>query len=793
MKKTTFPIIGMHCASCKALIEEVVGDTKGISSVKVNYATEKMTVEYDETKLTIDDLKQAVASAGSYKLIDTKQGDTVLATPPESEKHEGSDQNNDQSDYDHSIPLEEQEREKRYKKLRRTVMLIGLGTLPFWALMCYMLFGMYLELPMLESLFGTITIQALNIELSLLYILQFLIATPILFIGGKDVYQSSWNALKVKATNMDTLIALGTFTAWAFSTVVTFYPPAFGRIHGGGEVYYEAAVFIIFFIMLGRLLEMRAKGQAASAIKSLLYLQAKEARVVRNGQEQMIPVDQVQVGDTVKVKPGEKVPVDGTIKAGNSSVDESMITGESIPVDKKEGDLVIGATINRSGVFTFITTKVGSDTMLSQIVHMVEEAQGSEAPIQKLADRVASVFVPTVITIAALAFFFWFFIASQVGIQTGDYSSFQLAVYIATTVLIIACPCALGLATPTAVMVGSGNAARKGILVKDAEALEVAHKLDIIVFDKTGTLTKGKPEVTTYDVDRTVDTLVYSAQIQSHHPLAEAIVNYFNKQEPKEETVSQFEDISGKGIKATIEAKNILIGNEKLMKQEKITIDAGIKKRAENLSEQAQTVSYVCVDGKIQGVIGISDTVKDDGMQAVTELKSMGITTVMITGDNKATARHIADAVGIDTVIAEVLPQDKQDEIHKLQGTGEKRKLVAMVGDGINDAPALAQADIGIAMGTGTDVAIESGDFVLVKGTLDKVVESIQVSKQTLQIIKQNLFWAFAYNIVGIPVAAGILYPFFGILLSPIIAAIAMALSSVSVVSNSLRLRNNPL
>ncbi len=768
----------MHCASCKALIEDMVGDREGVKSVKVNYATEKMTIEYDETIVTIDDLKKTVAQAGSYQLIDTQSGKTTLASPKEAAK-----QSHTQTEH---LPPEEQERINRYNNLQKKVLYIGLGTIPFWALMIYMLIAPLMNLPMVESVFGTLIAEEWGIEISRAHVIQFLIATPILFISGKEVFASAWNALKAKATNMDTLIALGTGTAWIFSTIVTFAPHTFARVDGGTEVYYEAAVFIIFFIMIGRLLEMRAKGSAAQAIKSLLQLQAKEARVIRNGAELMIPIDQVTKGDMIKVKPGEKIAVDGIIRQGSSAIDESMVTGESLPVEKKQGDTVIGTTINTSGSFTFEATKVGSDTMLAHIIQMVEEAQATEAPIQKLADKVASIFVPTVITVAVSAFIFWLLVAPQWGLLQGTYTPIQLATYIATTVLIIACPCTLGLATPTAIMVGTGIAAHKGILIRDAQALETAHHIDTIVFDKTGTITQGKPTVQEYTIPKEYTNLIYTAQMQSHHPLAQAVVTYL-KQQPhtKEDTITSFKDISGKGIQAKIGEKTIHIGNQALMEHEHITIPQSMYDKAQKLRTKAQTVSFVSVNKEIQGLIGIADAIKPDARQAITDLNAMGITTVMMTGDHQATAEHVAHQVGINRVIAHVLPHQKQDEVKKLQN----QATVAMVGDGINDAPALAQAHIGIAMGTGTDVAIESGDIVLVKGTLDKVVEAIHVSKRTLQIIKQNLFWAFGYNIIGIPVAAGILYPFFGILLSPIIASIAMALSSVSVVSNSIRLR----
>lgn len=772
----------MHCASCKALIEEVVSELEGVSEVSVNYATEKMTVSYDESKVSIDDLKKTVASAGSYKLVDNSQGKTVLASPPEAEKM----MDHSSMDHDHSVPLDEKMRNELYESLKRTVLLIGLGTVPFVAIMFWMLFGSNLKLPDPMMFFGMIKLENAGFEISLFYLLQLLIATPILFIGGRDIFMSAINAAKIKATNMDTLIALGTSVAWLYSTVVTFYPQAFSGVEGGSEVYYEAAVFIIFFIMLGRLLEMRSKGQAADAIKALLKLQAKEATVIRGKKEMTIPVEEVQVGDIIVVKPGQKLPVDGTVTEGTSSIDESMVTGESIPVEKNKGDKVIGATINGSGAFRYKATKVGSDTLLSQIIQMVEEAQGTEAPIQKLADKVSSIFVPVVISIAVLAWIFWFLVAPQLGLIAGV-GAFQLATYVAITVLIIACPCALGLATPTAVMVGTGKAAQQGVLVKDAEALEIAHKIDTIVFDKTGTLTKGKPEVQVLDIaDKKILSFLYSLEKASHHPLADAVVRHLEQSKIKSMPIKDFQDVSGKGVVATIDGKSVMVGTAKLMNEKKITITKSYLDQAESLQEKAQTVSFIAVDGAVQGIVGIADTIKEDAKDAINKLHEMGIRTVMITGDNRKTAEAVARELSIDEIIAEVLPGDKAEKVKNLQKDG---KIVAMVGDGINDAPALAQANVGIAMGTGTDVAISTGDIILVKGTLEKVIESIDVSQKTLRIIKQNLFWAFGYNVIGIPVAAGILFLPLGLLLSPIIASVAMAFSSISVVSNSLRLR----
>ncbi|MDP2656243.1 MAG: heavy metal translocating P-type ATPase, partial [bacterium] len=624
--KKTYPIIGMHCASCKALIEDVVGDLDGVSSVMVNYATEKMTVEYDEKLVSVDLLKKTVATAGSYQLVDTSKGKTLLVREPdpqkggsvqdctspllshkiEDEKHQGNELD---GQHDQGMTLDEEMRAKRYDNLKHTVMWLGIGSIPFVFIMIWMTMGLSLGWKMPEMIFGSLSFDNLGVSISLFNLLQFCIATPILFIGGREIFQSALSALKVRASNMDTLIAIGTGTAWIYSSIVTFSPHVFSKIEGGTEVYFEAAVFIIFFIMLGRLLEMRAKGQASAAIKALLHLQAKEATVIRNKKEIVIPIDEVVVGDIIIIKPGQKLPVDGIVTKGETSIDESMVTGESLPVEKNIGDAVIGATINTSGSFQYRATKVGADTLLSQIIQMVEDAQATEAPIQRLADKVASVFVPSVISIAFVAWIFWLFIAPQFGIISGS-SSLQFAIYIAITVLIIACPCALGLATPTAVMVGTGMAAARGILIKDAKALEIAHKIDTIVFDKTGTLTLGKPEVQTFEVENKYIPLLYSIEKQSHHPLAEAVVGNIKStgfQVKPGMTVDTFKDISGKGVQAIVDDKKVIVGTERLMNEQKMIIPEKFKSSLLNLRKKAQTISFLAVDSTVVGVIGIAD------------------------------------------------------------------------------------------------------------------------------------------------------------------------------------------
>ena len=799
MNKEIYPIIGMHCASCKLLIEKMVSKVDGVESVNVNYATEKMVVEYDAEIVTQQDLKEAVGKAGSYKLIVDGKGNSVLADPNKARQIEEG--NRGDSHHDHAAMLKQEE----YQSLKRKVQMVGVATIPFVIVMLRMLGALVSGQQMNHAPLGMVSIDQFGYELNLFFFLQFILTTPILFWGGSQFFSSAWSALKARTANMDTLIVLGTLTAWVFSTFVTFFPGIFGEI--GNDVFFEASVFIVFFILLGRLLEARAKGQASDAIKKLMQLQAKDAHVIRNGEEVTVSIDEVSYGDIVVVRPGEKVPVDGEITKGKSAIDESMVTGESLPIDKGEGDKVIGSTINKTGSFQFKATGVGNETVLSQIIKMVEEAQGTTAPVQKLADRISGVFVPIVIVIAILSFLFWLTIASVFGI-TGEYNQWQIATFVATSVLIIACPCALGLATPTAVMVGTGKAAGRGILIKDAQALEMAHQVDTIVFDKTGTLTKGEPEVTDFVMMEGVERsslfdgqlgedageegfrkliLSYAAAIEdgSEHPLSFAVESFALAGGGKINgiKIDDFENVEGKGVRGTANGKRVAIGNQRLMEDEGVEWNEDLENRIKELSSKGKTVVSMAVNGKQIAIFAIADTVKDDSADTVNALHRLGIKVVMLTGDNDQTARKIADELKIDEVIAEVLPHEKLDKINKLQESGRK---VAMVGDGINDAPALAQADVGIAMGTGTDVAIEAGDIVLVKGTLNKVVETISLSRATLRVVKQNLFWAFGYNVVAIPVAAGLLFP---VLLSPVIASAAMAFSSVSVVLNSLRIK----
>jgi Cu+-exporting ATPase len=746
--KVELPITGMTCANCVATVERTLNNkVPGVVAANVNFATEKATVEYIPGQVTRADMIAAIERVG-YGVVEADAGQ-----------------------------LEDAEQAAREAEIRDQ-------TRKFWI---GVLFSLPLFLLSMARDFGLLGAWAHQPGVNWVMLAM---AAPVQFYVGWDYYVGSWKALRNGSANMDVLVALGSSVAFFYSVLVTI-ALTLGSTALGMHVYFETAAVIITLIKLGKVLEARAKGQTSAAIKKLMGLRAKTARVVRNGQEVDIPIEQVQVGDMVIVRPGEKIPVDGIVVEGQSAVDESMLTGESLPVDKRTGNEVIGATINKQGMLKFEATKVGSETALAQIIRLVQEAQGSKAPIQRLADQVASVFVPVVIAIAVATFLVWW-LAVGVG--------FTAAMIRMVAVLVIACPCALGLATPTAIMVGTGKGAENGILFKNSEALESAHSLKVIVLDKTGTITVGEPSVT--DIVPTADhrhplseddllRLAASAERGSEHPLGEAIVRAAQARGLSLAQPDRFEAVAGHGVVAEVEGHQVALGNLKMMKERSIHLN-GLGHQAEQLALQAKTTMWVAVDGRAAGVIAVADTIKAGSVEAVDKMHQLGLQVVMVTGDNLATAEAIAQEVGIDRVLAEVLPGDKAAEVKKLQEEGIG--LVAMVGDGINDAPALAQADVGIAIGTGTDVAMETADVTLMRGDLRSVPQAIALSKATMRTIKQNLFWAFFYNVLLIPVAAGVLYPFTFLpdilrSLHPVLAAFAMAFSSVTVVTNSLRLR----
>lgn len=738
--KKTFSIKGMHCASCVMTLEGSLGKVPGVAKATVNLATEKATVDYDATQVTDQDLASAVANVGYQARIN--------------EEVQTEDQ-------------EKTERAKEIKELKTKVIVsLMLGALILW--------GSF------PGLMNTAPAILKNFWVQLLF------ATPVQFWAGFSFYRAALSSLRHRTANMDTLVALGTTVAYAYSAVVTLFPHVVSRIGIHPEPYFDVATIIIGLILLGRYFEARAKAGTGEAIKKLVGLQAKTARVVRDNKEVDIPISAVVIGDIIRVRPGEKIPVDGVIIDGESSVDESMVTGESIPIDKAKGDTVVGATMNKAGTFTFKATQVGSDTMLAQIIKLVQEAQGSKAPIQRLADLVSSYFVPIVIMLALATFVVWY--------NFGPQPAVLFAMLNTVAVLIIACPCAMGLATPTAIMVGTGKGAEHGILVKDAESLETAHKVTTVVFDKTGTLTQGKPEVTDILPLGTVKSeevlqLAASLERGSEHSLAEAIVTAAEEKKFSLAATTTFKAIPGHGVAGAIKGKQVVLGNRKLMAREKIGITQH-EKSMQDFESNGKTVMVLAVDGTLTGLITVADTLKDTAVEGIKALKKLGIEAVMITGDNQRTAHAIAKKVGITTVLAEVLPDQKEAEVRKLQAQG---KIVAMVGDGINDAPALAAADVGIAMGTGTDVAIEAADITLINKDLRSVAAAIELSRKTMRTIKLNLVWAFGYNVILIPVAMGVLYPLWHTLMNPIFASAAMALSSISVVGNSLLLKRAKL
>ena len=745
MKREVLKISGMTCAACSARIEKVVSKIEGVESVTVNLTTEKLSAYIDEEVADVQKIKAAVERAG-FGWSELKEG-------------------SQQADEDR------QKKEREINLLWKKFIVSAVFSLPLLYISMGSMLSFLSFLPIPEYL------EPMDYPLNFALV-QILLTIPVL-IAGNRFYVVGFRAIRMKSPNMDSLIAMGTTAALIYSLYSTWqiYQGNMGFVEG---LYFETAGVIITLILLGKSMEAVSKGRTSEAIKKLMGLAPKTATVIKNGKEIEISIDDVEENDIVLVKPGAKIPVDGEITEGFTSVDESMLTGESMPVDKKVGDSVFAATINKNGLIRFRATKVGDNTALAQIIKLIEDAQQSKAPIAQMADIVSGYFVPTVFVIAIASFVLW--------MLSGETLSFSLTIFV--SVLVIACPCALGLATPTAIMVGTGKGAENGILIKGGEALETTHKINTIIFDKTGTITEGKPTVTDIITTGTVDSdsllqITASAEKGSEHPLGDAIVKSAEDKGLELYPIEHFESITGQGINATIQGKQLLIGNIRLMQEMNIAVEA-VLKDADTLAAQGKTPMYIALDSKLAGIIAVADVVKPGSAKAVKKLMEMGIEVAMITGDNRRTAEAIAKQVGITRVLSEVLPQDKSGEVKKLQQEGRR---VAMVGDGINDAPALVQSDIGIAIGSGTDVAMESADIVLMHSDLMDVVTAIQLSKSTIRNIKQNLFWAFAYNVAGIPLAAGVLHIFGGPLLNPIFAAAAMSLSSVSVLSNALRLR----
>ncbi|MEM7769313.1 MAG: heavy metal translocating P-type ATPase [Cyanobacteria bacterium P01_A01_bin.37] len=745
MEHQTFKLRGMSCASCAGNIEKAINAVPGVETCSVNFGAEQATVTYDSRNISSVDIQAAVDAAG-YAAHPIQ--DDVLA-------------------FEDDVDQRQRVAENR-KLFRKVCFSLAIGGL--------LVFG---SLPAMTGL----EIPGFPMWLHHAW-LQLVLTLPVMVWAGSDFFINAWKALKHRSATMDTLVAIGTGTAFLYSLFPTLYPQWFIAQDLPPDVYFEAAAVIIALLLLGRLLENRAKGQTSEAIRKLIGLQAKTARVIRGAQELDIPVAELVVGDVVLVRPGEKIPVDGEIISGSSTLDEAMVTGESLPVHKHVGDEVIGATLNKTGSFKFRVTRVGNDTFLAQIVKLVQQAQGSKAPIQRLADKITGWFVPTVIAIAILTFIIWFNAMGNV----------TVALITTVGVLIIACPCALGLATPTSIMVGTGKGAENGILIKGADSLELAHRIQTIVLDKTGTVTQGKPTVTDVvavkedgtDHPHPLLMLAGSLERNSEHPLAEAVVQYAQGHGIPLRDAQNFEAIAGSGVQGSVADHWVQIGTQRWMGE--LGIDTRrLTSQWDALESAGRTVVWIAVDGQIEAIMGIADAVKPSSINAIQVLQKMGLEVVMLTGDNRRTANVIAHEVNIQRVIAEVRPDQKANQIALLQQEGA---IVAMVGDGINDAPALAQADVGMAIGTGTDVAIAASDITLISGDLQGIVTAIQLSRATMTNIRQNLFFAFIYNVAGIPIAAGILYPIFGWLLSPILAGAAMAFSSVSVVTNALRLRN---
>ena len=729
--KVTVPVTGMTCAGCAVSVESVLKAQPGVKDAAVNFANQTALVAYNPSLVTLPRLQQAAQSMG-YDLI---------------------------IDQDNATEKQQELQVAHYRELKTRTTWAAILSAPIVAI------GMFfMDMP-----YGNWIMMALTL--------------PVLWLG-RNFYRNAVKQARHGQANMDTLVALSTGIAFLFSVFATVYPQFFWRQGIPPHVYYEAATVIIAFILLGKLLEERAKSNTSSAIKKLMGLQAKTVRVIENGEEKEIPIAQVAVGDFITVRPGEKIPVDGAVTWGSSFVDESMISGEPVAVAKTPGARVFSGTVNQKGSFHFVAEKVGGDTILAQIIHMVQQAQGSKAPVQKLVDKIAGIFVPVVMALA--------FISAAAWLIFGGEEAFTHALLALVTILIIACPCALGLATPTAIMVGVGKGAEHNILIKDAESLELAHKVDAIILDKTGTITAGKPEVTDLfwaipeDQKPEMAAILLSVEAQSEHPLAEALVRHLSAKASRNLDLEAFNSITGHGVEATCQGNTYLVGNSQLLEQHQVSIPGSLAAQASRWQEQAKTVIYFASQNQVLALVAIADQVKASSKQAVQALQQQGIAVYMLTGDNEQTARAVAQQVGISQYRAGVLPAGKAAFIQQLQSEG---KVVAMVGDGINDSQALAQADVSIAMGKGTDIAMDVAKMTLITSDLNLIPKALNLSRKTVQTIRQNLFWAFVYNLIGIPIAAGALYPAYGFLLDPMIAGAAMALSSVSVVTNSLRLK----
>lgn len=753
METKNFQVKGMHCASCANIIKKKLEKLDGVSSCSVNFGTEKAEVAFDSAKVGLSQMNEIIAKLG-YTLKDTQ----VIKEEPEKD-------------------LKAQKLHELEQMRQKTSFVMPIAAVIFILMFWEILVSKVSLLPSFP-----LSMDAFNKA-------SFILATPVMFWIGKPFIDGVVRFIKYRAANMDTLVGIGTLTAYLYSSIMLLFPQVKELLNAPDGLYYDVTIVVIGFITLGKYLEAKSKLKTGEAIEKLLGLAAKTATVLREGVEMEISIEQVVVGDILIVKPGQKIPVDGEITTGASSIDESMITGESIPVDKTAGDSVIGATINKHGSFQMKTTQIGSQTMLSQIIKMVESAQGSKAPIERIADQVSGIFVPVVLVFAVIVFILWLTVGSQFMLFS---QSLSLGLISFVGILVIACPCAMGLATPTAVIVGVGKAAQNGILIKNAESLEKFQGINFVVMDKTGTITNGTPMVTDIKVvtkmaQKRVLQLLASLEKHSEHPLAQAVVEKAQVEKLDMLTTSDFEAIEGKGLEGVIAGIHYYAGNLKLAADLGLKVDENLVKK---FASQGKTPVIFATKKSILAYIAIADTIKEDAKEAVEVLHKLGIKVAMLTGDNRRTAEYIAKQVGIDLCLAEVLPSDKANEVKKLQNEGFK---VAMVGDGINDAPALATADVGVAMGTGTDVAIESAGITLLGGHISKLPKAINLARKTMTVIKQNLFWAFFYNVIGIPVAAGALYPFIGIMLNPAIAGAAMAFSSVSVVTNSLLLKRHKL